>query len=102
MQMFFKDQDMEIWKIISNGPYVPMTTVDGKEIPKAEDKFTQTDLEKISKNFRAINLLYCVLDANKFNRISSCESAKQIWDTLVVTYEGIGKVKETKINIFVH
>ena len=35
-------------------------------------------------------------------RICICESAKEIWDKLVVIYEGTTQVRETKINMFVH
>ena len=49
-----------------------------------------------------MHILYCGLDANEYNRICACESAKEIWDKLVVTYEGTSQVRETKINMFVH
>ena len=49
-----------------------------------------------------MHILYCGLDANEYNRISACESAKEIWDKLVVTYEGTSQVRETKINMLVH
>jgi len=102
MQMFIKTEDYELWNIITKGPYVPMTTVDGKSIKKNEDQYTQEDFAKPSKNCKAIHILYCGLDANEYNRISACESAKEIWDKLVVTYEGTSQVRETKINILVH
>ena len=35
-------------------------------------------------------------------RICICESAKEIWDKLVMTYEGTSQVREMKINMFVH
>ena len=56
----------------------------------------------LQSNAKAMNILYCALDPNEFNRISSCESAKEIWDRLEVTYEGTNQVKESKINILVH
>jgi len=99
--MFIIDQDMELWDITQRGPSVPMKTVEGgARVPKLESEFNQTDLEIVAKNYRAINLLYCGLDANEFNRVSSCTSAKEIWDKLVVTYEGTSQVKESKISIF--
>jgi len=49
-----------------------------------------------------MHILYCGLDANEYNRICACDSAKEIWDKLVVTYEGTSQVRETKINMFVH
>ncbi|GAV91345.1 UBN2 domain-containing protein, partial [Cephalotus follicularis] len=39
---------------------------------------------------------------NEFNRISSCDSAKEMWDLLEVTYEGTNQVKESKISMLVH
>jgi len=61
-----------------------MTTVDGKAVKKTEDQYAQADV------------------ANEYNCICACERVKQIWDKLVVTYEGTSEVKETKINMFVH
>ena len=49
-----------------------------------------------------MNVLYCALDANEFNHISTCMSAKKIWDMLEVTHEGTNQVKESKINMLVH
>ncbi|XP_021722475.1 uncharacterized protein LOC110689966 [Chenopodium quinoa] len=101
MQMFVIHQDLELWEIIKKGPKVPMKKMEsGATVPKDDDEFNQTDLENVAKNYCAMNLLYCGLDANKFNRVSTCKSAKEIWDKLVVTYEGTSQVKETKINIF--
>ena len=100
MQMFIIDQDIELWDIIKKGPKTPLKTVDGALVPKTESEYTQADLENISKNYRSMNLLYCALDQNEFNRISSCKTAKEIWDKLEITYEGTSQVKETKISIF--
>jgi len=49
-----------------------------------------------------MHILYCGLYANEYNLICACESAKEIWDKLVVTYEGTSQVRETKINMFVY
>ena len=41
-----------------------------------------------------MNVLYCALDVNEFDRISTYVSVKAIWDILEVTYEGTSQVKE--------
>ena len=46
-----------------------------------------------------MNVLYCALDANEFNCISTCMSAK---NRLEVTHEGTNQVKKSKINMLVH
>ena len=53
------------------------------------------DLEKkiFSLNTKAMNALFCALEKNKFNRISTYETAHDIWYTLKVTNEGTNKVK---------
>jgi len=87
---------------VTKGPYVPQITIDGKTIAKTEDQYTQEDVARLSKNCKAMHILYCGLDANEYDRICACESAKEIWDKLVVTYEGTSQVRETKINMSVH
>ena len=49
-----------------------------------------------------MNLLYCALDSNEFNRISTYESANDIWNRLKVAHKGTSQVKESKIDMLVH
>ena len=53
-------------------------------------------------NAKAMNILCCALDANKFNKISTCIFIKDIWNKLEVTYEDSNEVKKSKINVLVH
>lgn len=59
--------------------------------------------EKITKrqalDTKAIYSLYCALSPTEYNKLSSCETAKEVWDRLHITYEGTDRVKETRINI---
>ena len=91
--MFIIDQDIELWNIIQTGPHLFYTKIDGIDTLKPQTSLTPLELEKVSKNFRAMNLLYCALNADEFNMISACKSVKEIWDKLVVTYEGTSQVK---------
>jgi len=102
MHMFIKTEDYELWNIMTKGSYVLQITIVGKTTAKTEDQYSQEDFARLSKNCKAMHILYCGLDANEYNRICACESAKEIWDKLVVTYEGPSQVRETKINMFVH
>ena len=53
-------------------------------------------------NAKAMNTLICALSLEEFNRVSTCKTAKEMWDKLKVTHEGTSQVKETKINLLVH
>ena len=69
---------------------------------KPQSKWTPSDVNDVQNNAKAVHILYCALDVNKFNRISDCETAKKIWDKQKVTHEGTSQVKESKISILVH
>ena len=56
----------------------------------------------IELNAKAMNIPDCALDANEFNKISICTSAKDIWNMLEITHEGTNKIKKFKINMLVH
>lgn len=58
--------------------------------------------QKLAICAKTINAPFCGLNAEEFNRISKCSSAKKFWDILEVTHEGTNQVKEPKINILVH
>ena len=51
---------------------------------------------------KAMNALFCALNKEEFNRMSTATSAHQIWQILQVTQEGTNKVEKSKISILVH
>ena len=91
-----------MWSVIVNGPHTPTKLIDGVSLPKSEGEWDEVDKKMAQLNAKAMNILYCALDTNKFNHISTYMSAKKIWDRLEVTHEGTNQVKESKINMLVH
>ena len=49
-----------------------------------------------------MNALFCALDKNEFNWISTCETTFDIWRTLQIMHEGTSSVKDSKVNILMH
>ena len=84
------------------GTHIPTKNVDGIDIFKPEEEWDDQEMKMGELNAKAMNLLYCALDANEFNRISTCTTAKEIWDKLQVTHEGTTQVKTSKISMLVH
>ena len=78
MQIFIESTNMELWEIVNNGPHVaPKITNDkGEEVDKLKDQYTTSDWDKLMKNSWAKHILYYGLDANEYNRISACDTAK--------------------------
>jgi hypothetical protein len=100
MTTYIKGQDYLIWKIIVNGPHVPTKIVEEQEIPKQETEWDENDVKLIELNYKAMNCLYCAFDSKEFDEISSCNSAKEIWERLEATYEKTSQ--ESKMNMLVH
>ncbi|GAV80052.1 LOW QUALITY PROTEIN: UBN2 domain-containing protein, partial [Cephalotus follicularis] len=101
MTIFLQSLDYQLWHIIVNGPRMPIRTIEGVVSPKAENEYNDNDFRML-QNSKAKHVLFCAIGPNEFNRISSCDSAKEMWDLLEVTYEGTNQVKESKISMLVH
>ena len=102
MKIYIQANDYACWNIIENGPIIPTKITENGEVTKPQKEWTIVDTKDVQNNAKAIHTLYCALDVNEFNRISGCETAKEIWDKLEVTHEGTSQVKESKISMLVH
>ncbi|GAV79940.1 UBN2 domain-containing protein, partial [Cephalotus follicularis] len=100
--IFLQSLDYQLWHIIVNGPRMPTRTIDGVVSPKPENEYNDNDFRMLQLNSKAKHVLFCAVGPNEFNRISSCDSVKEMWDFLEVTYEGTNQVKESKISMLVH
>ncbi|XP_075077602.1 uncharacterized protein LOC142164188 [Nicotiana tabacum] len=91
----------ELWDVICDGPFVPTKNLGelGVVIPKTRMEFNDADRKSIEKNFRAKKILVCGICPDEYNRISTCQSAKQIWEPLQIAHEGTIQVKQSKIDM---
>lgn len=96
--MFVIDQYIELWEIINNGPKTPMKKdSSSNDVPKSKYKLNQSNFKAVSKNYIEPWINNVVL-MNKIQYEFSCVNAKEIWDKLVMIYEGTIQVMEIKIN----
>ena len=104
MRDYLMAEDSEVWDIICKVPYVPTTEVKDGEvtrvIPKTRKQYNDSDRLLVQKNHKARKLLMCGLSINEYDLISSCESAKEIWDLLKTKYEGTEKIRKSKVDFF--
>ncbi|GAV58509.1 UBN2 domain-containing protein, partial [Cephalotus follicularis] len=84
-------------------PNLPTTINEsGEVIPKPRTRYNDKDRMRVQMNAKAKHIIICAINSNDFNIVSSCVSAKEMWDRLEVTYEGTNQVKEVKISMLVH
>ncbi|KAL5571206.1 hypothetical protein UlMin_020803 [Ulmus minor] len=84
MTIFLQSMDYELWDVIEKGPYIPMKKCEESLVEKLKSEWDDTDKKRISINARTMNTLFCALSMEEFNRIRSCKTAKDIWNTLEI------------------
>ncbi|GAV58518.1 UBN2 domain-containing protein, partial [Cephalotus follicularis] len=97
MTICLQSLDYQLWHIIINGLRMPTRTIKGVVSLKPENEFNDNDFRMLQLNSKAKLVLFCSVGPNEFNRISSCDTTKEMWDLLEVTYEGTNQV-----NMLVH
>ncbi|GAV70627.1 UBN2 domain-containing protein [Cephalotus follicularis] len=103
MTIFIQSLDYNLWDLIVDGLNLPTVTLEnGDVVPKPRNIYDDNDRRRVQIDANAKHIIICAINSNDFNRISSCISAKEMWDRLEVTYEGTNQVKEAKISILVH
>ncbi|VFQ90166.1 unnamed protein product [Cuscuta campestris] len=96
MRIYIQSTNFLLWRIIKNGEDVPMKKVEETNVPKSEDEYDAQDIKKVENNSKAINIIYCAVNPDDYRKISCCTTAKEMWDKLEITYEGMDQVREAK------
>ncbi|XP_070048574.1 uncharacterized protein [Nicotiana tomentosiformis] len=102
MEIYTKSYDVKVWRVIKKGNYPLPAAAQPPVDPEDIDEYTGEQMLVVQVNAKSSNLLYNVISGEEYGKISSCDTAKEMWDKLEVTYEGTNKVKETHINMLVH
>ncbi|XP_070054811.1 uncharacterized protein [Nicotiana tomentosiformis] len=84
MHDFIMAEDSELWDVICDGPFVPMKTIGKTAVtaPKTRKKYNNADRKAIEKIFLAKKIFVCGIGPDEYDRISACQSAKEIWEAL--------------------
>ncbi|MQM05188.1 hypothetical protein Taro_037998 [Colocasia esculenta] len=65
-------------------------------LPQDEDTWTKDQIAKGTLNWSALNMMQCAVHPKEYSRVSTCTSAKEMWDKLELIYEGASEVRESK------
>ncbi|XP_070018311.1 uncharacterized protein [Nicotiana sylvestris] len=65
----------------------------------APSREKNTDRKSVEKNFCAKKILVYGIGRDEYNRISACETTKEIWEALQIAYGGTTQVKQSKIDM---
>ncbi|XP_068504427.1 uncharacterized protein [Phaseolus vulgaris] len=84
---------MGISDVVVNGPFVPMQVVKEETVKKPWSDWSESERKKAQYDSLAKNIKTSTLNMDEFFRVSQCNSAKEMWEILEVTHEGLDDVK---------
>ncbi|RZC29387.1 hypothetical protein D0Y65_001102 [Glycine soja] len=99
MIAFFESNHIDISNVVEKGNHNPLNP-QRNEIPR--DRWTDEHKSRFLLNSQARNALLCALSHEEYSKVHSFRNAKQMRDTLVITYEGFSKVKRNKLSLLTH
>ncbi|GJZ75017.1 zf-CCHC domain-containing protein [Tanacetum coccineum] len=96
-------EDLDLWHIILNDDFQPVAKNEVTYVLEVVPFEEQSDdlKKKLAKNNEAKMILYNALPKKEYKRIFMCKTAKDIWQSLLITYQGNSQVKDNKINLLV-
>ncbi|GJU45732.1 retrovirus-related pol polyprotein from transposon TNT 1-94 [Tanacetum coccineum] len=102
-ETYVKSKDLDLWHVITNGDFQPIVQNLESNLDEVIHFKKQTDdlKKRLAKNNEAKMVIYNVLPRKEYERIFMCNTAKEIWKTLLITHQGNSQVKDNKIDILV-
>nr|GEV40710.1 zf-CCHC domain-containing protein/DUF4219 domain-containing protein/UBN2 domain-containing protein [Tanacetum cinerariifolium] len=102
-ETYVKSKDLDLWHIITYGdfPLIQYNPETKKDETVSFDKQNNNLKKKLAKNNEAKMVIYNALPRKEYERIFMCKTAKEIWDTLLITHQGNSQVKDNKIDLLV-
>ncbi|GJX42531.1 hypothetical protein Tco_0257521 [Tanacetum coccineum] len=102
-ETYVKSKDLDLWHVITNGDFQSIVQNSETKLDEVIPFEKQTDdlKKRLAKNNEAKMVIYNALPRKEYERIFMCNTAKEIWKTLLITHQGNSQVKDNKINILV-
>ncbi|GJU70127.1 hypothetical protein Tco_1256386 [Tanacetum coccineum] len=102
-ETYVKSKDLDLWHVITDGDFPPIQNNPETKKDEVVPFHKQNDdlKKKLAKNNEAKMVIYNVLPRKEYERIFMCQTAKEIWDTLLITHQGNNQVKANKIDLLV-
>ncbi|GJX96123.1 hypothetical protein Tco_0351921 [Tanacetum coccineum] len=100
---YVKSKDLDLWHVITNGDFQPIQQNPKTKLDEVIPFEKQSDdlKKRLAKNNEAKMVIYNALPRKEYERIFMCNTAKEIWKTLLITHQGNSQVKDNKIDLLV-
>ncbi|GJZ76589.1 zf-CCHC domain-containing protein [Tanacetum coccineum] len=84
-----KSGDLDLWHVITNGDFQPIQQNPETKLDEVIPFEKQSDdlKKRLAKNNKAKMVIYNALPRKEYERIFMCNTAKEIWKTLLITHQ---------------
>nr|GEU40909.1 DUF4219 domain-containing protein/UBN2 domain-containing protein [Tanacetum cinerariifolium] len=98
-----KSKDLDLWHVITNSYFQLIVQNLKTKLDEVIPFEKQTDdlKKRVAKNNEAKIAIYNDLPRKEYEIIFMCNTAKEIWKTLLITHQGNSQVKDNKIDLMV-
>ncbi|GKC49836.1 putative reverse transcriptase domain-containing protein [Tanacetum coccineum] len=88
-ETYVKSKDLDLWHVITDGDFPPNQNNPETKKDEGVPFHKQNDdlKKKLAKNNEAKMVIYNALPRKEYERIFMYETAKEIWDTLLITHQ---------------
>ncbi|XP_074355801.1 uncharacterized protein LOC141695455 [Apium graveolens] len=86
---------------IEDGVVIPTKMVDDIIIEKKVTEYNTIEEERMNIAAKAEMVLTSALAEKEYKRVNNCKSAQEMWDKLVVTYEGTTYIKDSRMDTLI-
>ncbi|GJX64792.1 retrovirus-related pol polyprotein from transposon TNT 1-94 [Tanacetum coccineum] len=88
-ETYVKSKDLDLWHVITNGDFQPIQQNPKTKLDEVIPFEKQSDdlKKRLAKNNEAKMVIYNALPRKEYERIFMCNTAKEIWKTLLITHQ---------------
>ncbi|GKE44091.1 hypothetical protein Tco_1471375 [Tanacetum coccineum] len=100
-ETYVKSKDIDLWQVNQNGNFYFEVQDKETKLMKEMPYELLKDVKKkqLGKNEEAKMTIYNALPHKEYERVFMCKTAKEVWHTLIITYQGNSQVKNCKIDL---
>ncbi|GJS04519.1 retrovirus-related pol polyprotein from transposon TNT 1-94 [Tanacetum coccineum] len=97
-ETYVKSKDLDLWHVITDGdfPSIQFNPETKKDEIVSFHKQDDDLKKKLAKNNEAKMVIYNALPRKEYERIFMCQTAKEIWDTLLITHQALDESFSSK------
>ncbi|XP_063945976.1 uncharacterized protein LOC108203293 [Daucus carota subsp. sativus] len=100
-RIYARSRGVKVWMAIKDGIIIPTKIIDDVIYEKKVSEYTHDEEDRMNIAAKAEMVLTSALAEKEYKRVNNCKSAQEMWNKLVVTYEGTTDIKDSRMDTLI-